>query len=72
MSSPKFLKAIPFIFEHEGGYNNITGDHGGATNWGVSLRLLKSLNDDINHDGKIDHFTNLSRINLPVRFLTQR
>ena len=52
----RFLKAMPYIFEHEGGYNDIKQDSGGATNFGISLSLLKSLGTagDINHDGHVD------------------
>lgn len=50
----RFLKAMPFIFEHEGGYNDVKGDKGGATNWGVSLKFLRSINKDIDGDGDID------------------
>lgn len=50
----KFIKAMPYIFQHEGGYNDVKGDAGGATNYGVSLTFLKSINEDINHDGKVD------------------
>lgn len=50
-----FLNAIPYVFLHEGGYNNVKNDGGGATNWGISLVLLESLHDDINHDGKVDY-----------------
>jgi len=50
----RFLKAMPEVFLHEGGFNNIKGDNGGATNWGISLALLKSLNIDINEDHKVD------------------
>ncbi len=52
--SNRFLKAMPFVFEHEGGFNEIKGDKGGATNFGVSLNFIKSINEDVNHDGKID------------------
>lgn len=51
----KFYQAIPYIFEHEGGFSDLKSDKGGATNWGVSLRLLKAINDDINKDGVIDY-----------------
>jgi lysozyme family protein len=52
--SNRFNKAIPYIFEHEGGYNNHIQDSGGATNWGISLRLLKQIHYDINGDGNVD------------------
>ncbi len=50
----RFLKAMPFVFEHEGGYNDVKNDKGGATNWGVSLRFLRSINKDIDGDGDVD------------------
>ncbi len=51
-----FELAIPTILRHEGGFNNIAGDPGGATNYGVSLRWLKSqgLAGDLDHDGDVD------------------
>jgi lysozyme family protein len=55
MASERFLKAMPYVFEHEGGFNNHVSDKGGATNWGVSLRLLKTLKKDIDGDGDIDY-----------------
>lgn len=53
---PEYFKlAMPFVFEHEGGLNNKVNDKGGATNWGVSLRFLKSINKDIDGDGDVDY-----------------
>ncbi len=52
--TPRFLRAVEFIFEHEGGYNDIKGDAGGATSFGVSLRYLQSIKDDINGDGIVN------------------
>lgn len=54
-----FTFALNQTLKFEGGYNEIQGDAGGATNYGISLRYLKDLykNDnlvDINHDGSID------------------
>ncbi len=52
-----FEVAIPIILKHEGGFNNDKDDPGGATNWGVSLRWLKSIGEleaDIDGDGDID------------------
>jgi lysozyme family protein len=37
-----FESAIPTILRHEGGFSNDPQDAGGATNYGVSLRWLKS------------------------------
>lgn len=50
----KFLKAIPHVLRHEGGYNDIREDMGGATNYGISLRFLKGSKIDVNKDGKVD------------------
>lgn len=51
-----FDLAIPIILRHEGGFVNNSNDPGGATNYGVSLRWLKSqgLAGDIDHDGDVD------------------
>lgn len=52
-----FEVAIPVILKHEGGWVNDKDDPGGATNWGVSLRWLKTLGEleaDIDGDGDID------------------
>lgn len=55
-------KALPFVFKHEGRFSNDPVDPGGATNWGISLRFLKTVGDldhdgwpdgDINQDGKV-------------------
>lgn len=52
--SLRFQKAMPDVFEHEGGFNNHIEDRGGVTNWGISLRFLKSINHDVDGDGDID------------------
>ena len=52
-----FNKAHAFTAKWEGGYCNDPDDPGGATNYGVSLRWLKSLGldqGDIDRDGDID------------------
>jgi lysozyme family protein len=51
-----FELSIPVILRREGGFVNDATDPGGATNYGVSLRWLRSqgLAGDINHDGDID------------------
>lgn len=48
--------AIPTVLRHEGGLVDNPNDPGGITNFGVSLRWLKSkgLAGDINHDGDVD------------------
>ena len=35
-SSPEFEACMPFILQEEGGYSNTPGDHGGATNFGIT------------------------------------
>ena len=51
-----FDLAIPTIIKHEGGFVDHPKDPGGATNWGVSLRYLRSLGHigDFDSDGDID------------------
>ena len=45
----------PFILSWEGGYSNVKGDRGGATNKGVTIATYKALcRVDNKHDGKID------------------
>lgn len=54
---------LPTLLSHEGGFNDIKGDSGGATNKGVSLRFALSTLDldkdgfkdaDFDKDGDID------------------
>ena len=52
--TPLFKKAVAATVKHEGGYNNVKNDKGGATNWGVSLRFLKSIKLDLDGDGDVD------------------
>jgi lysozyme family protein len=49
-----FNLAIPYILAHEGGLSNDKNDPGGITNYGISLRYLKSEKMDLNRDGKYD------------------
>ncbi len=53
-----FDLAFKFMIGHEGGLVDHPKDPGGATNWGVSLRTLRSLDPDImfdlDGDGDID------------------
>lgn len=58
-----FDEAIRIVLEHEGGFSDIAADAGGPTNFGVSLRWLKSVKDDdddgwldgdFDHDGDVD------------------
>lgn len=55
--------AMPTIFLHEGRYAHLSGDPGGPTNYGWSLRALMKMGDidgdgwldgDINRDGVVD------------------
>ena len=64
----KFKKAVDKTLEHEGGYCEIKGDSGGATNYGISLRFLKGYYPnchlvDINNDGSVnkDDIKNLTK-----------
>lgn len=51
-----FEKAITTVLNNEGGFSNNKNDPGGATNYGVSLRFLRSTGEygDIDGDGDID------------------
>ena len=51
MSVSDFDLAIPTVLRHEGGFVDDANDPGGATNYGVSLRWLKSkgLISDLEH-----------------------
>jgi len=51
IESPGFQHALGAVLRHEGGY---TEDHAGATNYGVSLRYLKTLKIDADGDGYQD------------------
>jgi len=51
----KFQQAIEVVLDHEGGFVDDPDDPGGATNWGISLRFLKSLGElDLDEDGFTD------------------
>lgn len=49
-----FQACIKVIIEHEGGLSMDKRDPGGVTQWGISLRYLRSIGYDINGDGVID------------------
>jgi lysozyme family protein len=51
---PSFDEAVGFVLEHEGGYSDHPADPGGATQWGISLRLMRELGYDVDGDGDID------------------
>lgn len=51
----EFNQAIGVILEHEGGLVDHPNDPGGITNFGVSLRFMRSsLGQDNNNDGHLD------------------
>lgn len=50
----RFQSCLNVILEHEGGLTMDKRDSGGITNWGISLRYLKSMGLDLNGDGKIN------------------
>lgn len=57
-----FDTAIITVLKHEEHFVDDKNDPGGATNWGISLRFLKSIGDtcngyligDLDHDGDVD------------------
>lgn len=49
-----FQHCVRSILEHEGGLSRDKRDPGGITNWGISLRYLKSIGLDLNGDGRIN------------------
>lgn len=50
----RFQICIRSILEHEGGLTKDKRDPGGTTNWGISLRYLKTMGLDLNGDGVIN------------------
>lgn len=38
----RFSLCLERVFAHEGGFNNLRADRGGATNFGISLRFLRA------------------------------
>lgn len=48
-----FAQAIAHVLSHEGGFVDDPKDPGGATNFGISLRLARKLGD-LDGDGKLD------------------
>ena len=56
MRTERFQKFIKVILRHEGGFVNDIDDPGGATNYGISIRLLATLGElgDVDKDGDID------------------
>lgn len=51
-----FDLAIPVVLKHEGGFADNPADPGGATNFGISIRYLRSIGEviDIDGDGDMD------------------
>lgn len=51
-----FEKAVVHVLKMEGGFSNHPNDPGTATNFGISLRWLKSqgMYGDLDDDGKVD------------------
>ena len=55
----RFDEFIEHTLGHEGGFVDHPNDPGGATNWGISLRFLRDLEDniieyDMDGDGDVD------------------
>lgn len=55
----EFDIAIKYTLKHEGGYNDIKEDRGGATNYGISLAFYKSNVDKIATNDTIKNLTEL-------------
>lgn len=53
-SEEVFQMCVKSILEHEGGLSRDKKDPGGTTQWGISLRYLKSMGLDLNGDGFIN------------------
>ena len=53
-NSSMFYRIHPFVAKWEGGFVNHPSDPGGATNYGVSLRWLRSIGYDVDGDGDVD------------------
>jgi lysozyme family protein len=52
--SKKFDWALACVLHHEGGFVNDPADPGGATDFGISLRFLKTVLEDSDGDGFAD------------------
>lgn len=50
----RFQYSVSIVLEHEGGLSSDKRDPGGITKWGISLRYLRVIGLDINHDGSIN------------------
>ncbi len=50
----QFKNCMHFVLMHEGGLTNNKNDPGGMTDFGVSLRFLRSVGLDMDGDGDID------------------
>lgn len=53
----RFEIAVQIVLEHEGGFVDNKHDPGGATNYGISLRWLNSIDledADVDRDGDVD------------------
>lgn len=60
MCSSRFDQAVEWTLVHEGGFSDHPNDPGGATNYGISIRLLHQLEQeghlrfDLDGDGDVD------------------
>jgi lysozyme family protein len=50
----RFQYAVSIVLKHEGSFSDNKFDPGGATNFGISLRYLQSINLDVDNDGDVD------------------
>lgn len=53
MSPDNFDIAMAFVAQHEGGFSDDPADKGGATKYGISLRFLQLVGEDIDGDGHV-------------------
>lgn len=50
----RYQWAFQVVMHHEGGFVDHSNDPGGTTNYGVSLRWLRSIGEDLDGDGDVD------------------
>ena len=56
MYSQKFLDAFDYVMRYEGGLNEDPDDKGGITNFGISIKFLKTTGDKYCKDGNYEQY----------------